>query len=77
MGAIIGIVIVFAMVFGGYMAAGGKMDIIIKALPYEMAMIGGAAVGAFILSNDGATIKHTMHDFKKVFSGAKYKKQDY
>ena len=43
---IIGIVCVFVMVFGGYLAAGGKMYIILKALPYEMTMIGGAAVGA-------------------------------
>ena len=43
---IIGIVTVFVMVFGGYLAAGGKFGIIIKALPFEMMMIGGAAVGA-------------------------------
>ncbi|MEL6979747.1 MAG: flagellar motor stator protein MotA [Pseudomonadota bacterium] len=77
MGAIVGIIIVFAMVFGGYMAAGGKMSIIIKALPYEMMMIGGAAVGAFLVANDGHTIKQTMRDFKIVFGGAKWKKQDY
>ena len=77
MGAIVGIIIVFAMVFGGYMAAGGKMTIIIKALPYEMMMIGGAAVGAFVISNDGHTIKHTLSDFKKVFGGAKWKRSDF
>ena len=38
---IIGIVIIFAMVFGGYVAAGGKMGIILKSLPFEMIMIGG------------------------------------
>ncbi len=30
---IIGIVTIFAMVFGGYLAAGGKLAIILKALP--------------------------------------------
>ena len=44
---IIGIVVVFAMVFGGFTLAGGKFDVIAKALPFEMMMIGGAAVGAF------------------------------
>ena len=77
MGALIGIIIIFAMVFGGYTAAGGKMGIILKSLPFEMMMIGGAAVGAFVISNDGSTIKHTLKDFGKVFGGAKYKKQDY
>ena len=43
---IIGIVCIFVMVFGGYLAAGGKMGIILKSLPFEMTMIGGAAVGA-------------------------------
>ena len=49
---ILGIGMIFVMVFGGYLLAGGKMDIIIKALPYEMMIIGGAAVGAFLISND-------------------------
>ena len=77
MGAIVGIVIIFAMVFGGYLAAGGKMGIIIKAMPFELMMIGGAAVGAFVLSNDGHTIKHSLGDMKKVFGGAKWHKSDY
>ena len=32
--AIIGIVVVVVMVFGGYVLAGGKFGIIIKALPF-------------------------------------------
>ncbi|SIS58705.1 flagellar motor stator protein MotA [Phaeovulum vinaykumarii] len=74
---IIGIVIIFAMVFGGYIAAGGKLGIIIKALPFELMMIGGAAAGAFVLSNDGATVKHTLKDVGKVFKGPKWKPDDY
>ncbi|WP_439138820.1 flagellar motor stator protein MotA [Roseicyclus sp.] len=74
---IIGIVVVLGMVFGGYLAAGGKMGIILKALPYEMAMIGGAAVGAFLIANDIATVKHTIKDMKKVFKGAAWKHGDY
>jgi chemotaxis protein MotA len=74
---IVGIIVVFAMVFGGYLAAGGKMGIIIKALPYEMTMIGGAALGAFIISNDMSGIKHTGKDILKVFKGPKWHKSDY
>jgi chemotaxis protein MotA len=74
---IIGIVIIFVMVFGGYVAAGGKLGIIMKSLPFEMIMIGGAAVGAFVVSNDGATIKKTLKDVGKVFKGPKWKPEDY
>lgn len=74
---LVGIVIVFVMVFGGYLAAGGKMGIILKALPFEMIMIGGAALGAFVISNDMPAIKHTMKDMGKVFKGPKWQTQDY
>ncbi|TCS66283.1 flagellar motor stator protein MotA [Primorskyibacter sedentarius] len=74
---IIGIITIFAMVFGGYLAAGGKMAIIMKTLPFEMMMIGGAAVGAFLISNDGPAIKHTVKDISKVFKGQRWKPADY
>jgi len=74
---LIGIAIIFIMVFGGYMAAGGKLGIILKSLPYEMAMIGGAATGAFAISNDMPSIKHTIKDIGKVFKGPKWHPSDY
>lgn len=74
---LIGIAVIFAMVFGGYILAGGKLGIILKSLPFEMMMIGGAAVGAFLISNDLSAIKHTLKDIGKVFKGAKWKPQDY
>lgn len=74
---IVGIALIFIMVFGGYIAAGGKMGIIIKALPFEFMMIGGAAAGAFTISNDVAAIKHTMKDVGKVFKGTKWKHHDF
>jgi chemotaxis protein MotA len=73
----IGIAVIFITVFGGYVLAGGKMGIILKALPFEMIMIGGAAIGAFILSNDSATVKHSIKDLGKVFKGPKWKPGDY
>lgn len=72
-----GIAITFIMVFGGYLAAGGKMSIIIASLPFELMMIGGAAVGAFVLSNDMGTIKATGGGLGKVFKGPKWKARDY
>lgn len=74
---IIGIVVIFVMVFGGYLAAGGKLGIILSTLPYELTMIGGAAVGAFFLGNDFATVKHTAKDVGKVFKGTTWKPADY
>lgn len=74
---IIGIVVVFVMVFGGYVAAGGKFGIILHSLPFEMTMIGGAAVGAFLIANDGAGVKQTMRDIGKVFKGPSWKPADY
>ena len=73
----VGIAVVFVMVFGGYVLAGGKMGIIIKALPFEMIMIGGAALGAFLIANDMASVKHTLKDIGKVFKGPKWKPDDY
>lgn len=74
---IIGIITIFVMVFGGYLAAGGKMGIIFKSLPFEMTMIGGAALGAFLISNDTAAVKHTLKDVGRVFKGPKWKPEDY
>jgi len=74
---LIGIVIIFVMVFGGFVLAGGKLGIILKSLPFEMIIIGGAAVGAFVISNDTSTIKHTVKDIGKVFKGPKWRHADY
>ena len=74
---LIGIAIVFVMVFGGYLLAGGKIGIILKALPFEMIMIGGAATGAFVIANDTSAMKHTLKDIGKVFKGPRWKQQDY
>lgn len=74
---IIGIALIFIMVFGGYLAAGGKMGIILKSLPFEFTMIGGAAAGAFVISNDIPAIKHTLKDVGKVFKGTKWAHEDY
>lgn len=77
MNAALGLVITIAMVMGGYLMAGGKLDIILHSLPFEMMIIGGAAVGAFVASNDFTTIKHTAGDLGAAFAGPKWKKSDY
>ena len=74
---IAGVCIVFAMVFGGYVFAGGHLEIILHALPHEMIIILGAAIGAFVIASDTHTIKHTLSDIAKVFKGPRWKTQDY
>jgi chemotaxis protein MotA len=75
--AIVGLVVVFAAVFGGYTIAGGKMAVILHVLPHEMLMIGGAAVGTFLIGNDRATIRGVMADLPRVVSGARFTPSDY
>ncbi len=74
---ILGILVVMGMVFGGFALAGGHFDVIIKAAPFEMMMIGGAAVGAFLIGNPPKVITATLGAFGTIFAGAKWKKQDY
>ncbi len=73
----VGVVLTFAMVFGGYVLAGGKMAVITHSLPFEMMMIGGAAVGSYLLSNDGATLKHTVGGLIRAFKGPQWHESDH
>jgi chemotaxis protein MotA len=77
MNGIVGLAIVFAMVFGGYLLAGGKLGIILYALPFEMMMIGGAAAGGLIIANSSSGVKHTLKDLGKIFRGPRWKPADY
>jgi chemotaxis protein MotA len=72
-----GFVFLLVMVFGGYLIAGGKFGIIIAALPFEMMMIGGAAVGSFVMANSMHDVKHTLGGVGKIMKGARFHKQDY
>ena len=77
MNAILGLIMTVVMVFGGYILAGGKMSIIMHSLPYEMMIIGGSAIGAFLVGNNFSVVKHTLADLGAVFKGVKWKKSDY
>jgi chemotaxis protein MotA len=74
---LVGIVMVFVMVFGGYLAAGGHLSIILKSAPFEFTIIGGAAAGAFVISNDISEVKRTLREMGRVFKGPKWKPEDY
>lgn len=73
----VGILVVFGMVFGGYMIHGGNMGVILKAAPTELMIIMGAAVGGYIVGNPMKTIKM---GFKLAIRGLTFKgvpKQDF
>jgi chemotaxis protein MotA len=77
MTTILGFAVMMVTVFGGYTIAGGKFGIIMKSLPYEMLMIGGAAIGAFLMANSMGGVKHTLGGFGKVLKGSRFRKTDY
>lgn len=74
---IIGIVLLFGLVFGSFLMSGGKMDVIIHAAPHELMAILGAGVAAFMIANSMGVIKASLGGLGKCFGGPKWKKQDY
>jgi chemotaxis protein MotA len=74
---IIGIVLLFALVFGSFIISGGNLGVIIEAAPHELMAIGGAGTAAFLISNSMSVIKATGAGFGKIFKGPTWKAGDY
>ncbi len=72
---IVGYVIIIISVFGGFAIAGGHLASLWQ--PVELLMIGGAAVGAFIVGNSNKALKATMKALPTVFKSSKYNKAMY
>lgn len=72
---LVGTAVVILCVFGGYVAAGGHMAILFQ--PFEFVIIGGAAIGGFIIANPKPVIKATLGSFKKLMKGSAYGKAAY
>ncbi|MCX5858128.1 MAG: flagellar motor stator protein MotA, partial [Deltaproteobacteria bacterium] len=53
--AIIGILIVLGSVIGGYLEAHGNLAVLVQ--PAELLIIGGAAIGAFLISTPLKIVK--------------------
>ena len=75
--SIVGLVIVFGCVFGGFIMAGGSMAPIIKAAPVETFIIGGAAIGAMVTGNSMTIVKGFFGGIGHILSGPKFNKQDF
>jgi len=72
---IVGYLIVVASVFGGFALAGGHLAALFQ--PLELLMIGGAALGAFFVGNNGKAIKATIKAVPSLLKGSKYTKTLY
>jgi chemotaxis protein MotA len=68
-------VIVCASVFGGFAMAGGHMAVLFQ--PIELLMIGGAALGAFLVGNNSKSLKATLKALPSVLKGSRYTKALY
>jgi chemotaxis protein MotA len=75
--AAIGIVILLVLVFGGFALTGGALGPVMHALPHEMLIIGGAAIGATVAGNSMHELKLLGGGMKKVFKGPRYSDQDH
>lgn len=73
----VGFVIILICVFGSFLLAGGKMDVILHALPHEMMAIGGASIGAFLVSNPMSVVKQAGKGIVRSFKGSKWTDSDY
>ncbi len=75
--AVIGMVILLVMVFGGFAITGGALGPVMEAIPHEMLIIGGAAIGALVTGNSLHGLKAIGGSFAKIFKGPKHNKQDH
>jgi chemotaxis protein MotA len=73
----VGILVVFATVFGGFIIAGGRISVIINAAAIEMLIIGGAALGAYLISNPMKIIKSGVKLSIKALTAKGPTKKDY
>lgn len=72
---IIGYIIVLLSVFGGFVISGGHLSSLLQ--PVELLMIGGAALGAFLVGNNGKAIRATLKALPTLLAGSKYTKELY
>jgi chemotaxis protein MotA len=73
--AIIGIVIVFGSVIGGYLMEHGNLKVLLQ--PAELVVIGGASIGTVLIANPLHILKQIAAGLAGVFGGSKFTKQRY
>jgi chemotaxis protein MotA len=74
---IVGFLVSMACIFGVYIVHGGNIGVILKALPFELITILGAAMGAFFMNNQMKVVKASAKGLGACFKGSKYTKARY
>ena len=74
---IVGYVVAMASIFGVYIFHGGNIGVILKALPFELVTILGAALGAFVVNNQPKVLKATIALIPQALKSSKYTKARY
>jgi chemotaxis protein MotA len=72
---IIGVIVVLSAVIGGYLLEHGNLSLLFQ--PVELLIIGGAALGSFLISNPLKIVKATVGSLLGIFSDSSYSKVDY
>ncbi|HUB01456.1 MAG TPA: flagellar motor stator protein MotA [Terriglobales bacterium] len=73
--AIIGIVVVFGCIVGGYLMEHGNLKVLVQ--PAELLIIGGAAAGTVLIANPMHILKQIAGGLGGVFGSSKFSKQFY
>jgi chemotaxis protein MotA len=73
--AIIGILVVFGAVVGGYLMEHGNLRVLLQ--PAELIIIGGASVGTVLVANPLHVLKQIAGGLASVFGGSKCTQQRY
>lgn len=71
--ALLGIIIVFGGIVGGFVMEGGPIPVLIQ--PAEFVIIGGAAIGSILVGTPMKTLKAMIPQIKNVFGKGPSKKQ--
>lgn len=73
--AIVGILVVFGAVVGGYLMEHGNLKVLVQ--PAELLIIGGAAAGTILIANPPMILKGIVVGFKVVFGSSGFGKDRY
>lgn len=73
--AIVGILVVFGAVVGGYLMEHGNLKVLVQ--PAELLIIGGAALGTVLVANSPTVLKGMLGGLKSVFGSSKFGKALY
>ena len=72
---IVGIIVVLAGVFGGYLMEHGNFSVLIQ--PAELVIIGGAALGSLLIASPPRILKLIAKDIGKIFGGGGVSRESY